>query len=393
MPLLLEILVWTSLGFIGLSYVGYPLILIALDAAIDLRANLGRLKRPIDRRQARERPLLPSVSLVVAAHNEEAVLRQKLENCLTLDYPPDRLEVLIGSDGSTDATEEIARAYAFRGVRLSSGPRCGKAGVLNRLVPEARGDIVVLSDANTLLEPTAVRRLVCRFEDPRVGAVCGRLRLRSSDGSAQESAYWNYESLIKLYEGRRGAVLGANGGLYAIRRRLFTPLPSETITDDFVLPVRLLAAGHRVVYEPAAVAIEDAGSTATEVRRRQRIAGGNLQSLRLVRALWDGPRPLIAAAFVLHKVLRWLGPAFLAVALAGAALLAGHPVFRALFVAQLGFYTAALWGGGTGSGPVARLCRLSHHFVAMNLALAAGAWQSFRGLQGPTWQRTERRAA
>ncbi len=391
--LVIEVLVWTSLGLIVLSYAGYPLILIGLDAALELAANLARLRRPVDRRRALDRAAPPPVSLIIAAHDEEKVLREKIENCLAIDYPPDRLEILIGSDGSTDGTEAIARSYAGQGVRLLPGPRLGKAGVLNRLVPAAAGEIAVLSDANTLLAPGAVRRLVRRFADPRVGAVCGRIVLRAPGGAEQETSYWTYESLLKLYEGRRGAVLGANGGLYALRRRLFSPLPPGTITDDFVLPMRLLAEGWRVVYEPAAVAVEDAGTTATEVRRRVRIAAGNFQSLSLLPALWAGPRPAVALAFVVHKLVRWLGPLLLAVSLAGSALLIRRSAFAGLLAAQLGFYAAALWGGGTRNGPVARLCRLAQHFVAMNLALAAGFWRWLRGAQGPTWQRTERRAA
>ncbi|HUB06407.1 MAG TPA: glycosyltransferase family 2 protein [Myxococcales bacterium] len=377
--------VLASLGLLGLSYVAYPLALVVLDAAAQLSGNVRRLRRGVDRRRTRELPLPPTVSMVVAAHDEEAVLRQKLENCLALQHPRDRLEILVGSDGSTDGTEAIARAYAFRGVVLSSAPRAGKASVLNRLVPLARGEIVVLSDANTFLAKDALRRLLVHFEDPAVGAVCGQLKLH---GAGEESAYWLYESLVKLYEGKLGCVLGANGGLYAVRRRLYRPLPADTITDDFVIPMRLLASGHRVVYEPAAVAFEEAGATAAEFKRRARIGAGNLQALGFLRALWRGPRRGVAAAFLFHKLVRWLGPLWLTVALAGSLVLWSSPFFRGVLLVQLACYAAALWGSRPHPGRLGRACALAHHFVAMNVALAVGAWRYLRGAQSAAWERT-----
>ncbi len=383
--ILVGAVVFVSLGLLALSYVGYPLALVAIDAVRQLHGNVRRLRRGVDRRRTRELPLPPSVSMVVAAHDEEAVLGQKIDNCLGLDYPRDRLEVLVGSDGSTDRTEEIARSYAFRGVILSSAPRAGKASVLNRLVPRAKGEIVVLSDANTFLARDALRRLLAHFEDPSVGAVCGQLRL---GGAREESAYWLYESVVKLYEGKLGCVLGANGGIYALRRRLYRPVPAQTITDDFVIPMRLLAAGHRVVYEPAAVAFEEAGPTSAEFKRRARIGAGNLQALPLLPALWRAPRRGLALAFVAHKLVRWLGPLLLALALAGSLALWTSPLFRALLILQLAFYAAALWGSRPRRGAAGRLCQLAHHFVAMNAALAVGAWRHLRHAQSAAWERT-----
>src|SRR6185503_12633420 len=180
------------------------------------------------------------------------------ENSLALKYPAHRFEVLIGSDGSTDGTNEIVQLCEDTRVRLSAAARAGKTTVLNRCIPMAQGDIIVLSDANTMIEPEAIEALVRHFEDPDVGAVCGKLRLYNpTKQDYEESAYWNYESLIKFYEGKRGSVVGANGGLYAIRRRLFTKLPPSTIVDDFVIPLRILEQGYQVVYEAGAVAHEE----------------------------------------------------------------------------------------------------------------------------------------
>ena len=391
--LLLEAVVWGGLASVAYAYLGYPVLLVALDGWRELRGNLRRLRRGSERRRPPSSLEPPHVSLVVAAFDEEAVIREKIENCLALDYPPDRLEILIGSDGSTDGTDAIVRSYAFRGVVLSRAPRSGKAQVLNRLIPMAKGDVVVLSDANTMLRADAVRRLVARLDAPQVGAVCGRLDLVTAGGEpSREGPYWSYESLLKLYEGKLGCVVGANGGLYAIQRRLFQPLPPGTITDDFVIPLRILAAGWQVVYEPAAVAAEEAPAEGpTEFRRRVRIGAGNLQSLGLLGALARGPRPFAALAFVSHKLLRWLAPFFLAAALAGSFALWRQPLVRAALVAQLAFYAAALRGSlGASKGPFGRACALAHHFVSMNLALAVGAFRQLRHGQSAAWERTPR---
>ncbi|MHB1846212.1 MAG: glycosyltransferase family 2 protein [Deltaproteobacteria bacterium] len=404
--LALELLVFGSLGLVAYAYLGYPLLLVALDALQQAASNVARLRRGLDRRRGREPSEPPYVTLVIAAYNEARVIREKLENCLALDYPPDRLEILVGSDGSTDATDEIVRAFAFRGVTLSCAPRGGKAKVLDRLIPMAKGELVVLSDANTMFRADALRRLVSRMDDPEVGAVCGQLKFvpslpatagvggRGGDAGEREGLYWTYESLLKLYEGKLGCVVGANGGIYAIRRRLFQPLPRGTITDDFVIPLRLLAAGYRVLYEPAAVAYEDAPeAVSTEFGRRVRIGAGNYQSLSLLGALARSPRPFAAAAFVSHKLLRWVTPFLLTFGLAGSLALWSHPLVRVALLLQLAFYAAAVRGGfGGAASPAGKACRLAHYFVSMNLALAVGGWRHLRQTQSAAWDRTPRPA-
>src|SRR5690606_36955376 len=260
---------------------------------------------------------LPRVTLVVAGRNEEAVIARKRENSLALDYPPELLEIVIGSDGSTDRTDALVRACPDPRVRLDAAPRAGKVGVLNRTIPLARGEIVLLSDANTHLEPDALRRLVPHFDDPSVGAVCGRLRLYNpTKQDFEESAYWSYESAIKLEEGRRGALIGANGGLYALRRILFSPLPPDTIVDDFVIPLRVLEQGKAVVYEEQAVALEETTEDyGREFGRRARIAAGNFQALTLVPRLLLPSAGFAAYAFWSHKVIRWCAPLLMALCL------------------------------------------------------------------------------
>jgi cellulose synthase/poly-beta-1,6-N-acetylglucosamine synthase-like glycosyltransferase len=335
----------------------------------------------------------PTVSLVVAAHDEAACIGQKLENSLALDYPSDRFDVVVGSDGSSDGTDAIVRSCPDPRVRLSAAPRAGKTSVLNRCIPNARGELVVLSDANTRIDPGALKALVRHFQDPAVGAVCGRLQLYNPRRAEfEESAYWRYESWLKAMEGRQGAVVGANGGLYAIRRAQYTPLPPSTIVDDFVIALRLLEKGQRVLYEPEALAWEETTEDdAREFRRRVRIAAGNFQSLGLVPGLLSPLRGFPAFAFWSHKVLRWIAPGLMAMALLANLALLGHPFYRVTMAAQAAFYLLASVGrAGVGPAALRRLAGLAFYFVAMNLALVVGFWRFVRNAQGAAWERTAR---
>ncbi len=389
------IVFWGAVLLLLHTYFLYPLTLFAWDGLRGVRRAWRYLARGA-RRQS-EQTWLPTVSLVVPAHNEEECIAQKLQNSLDLDYPSDKLEVLVGSDGSTDGTEALVCACPDARVKLSAAPRGGKVSVLNRCIPPARGEVVVLTDANTMIDPLAVRRLVRHFEDPKVGAVCGRLKLYNRVRQEyEEGLYWRYETLLKLYEGRQGVVLGANGGLYAIRRRLFEPLCPETIVDDLVIPLRLLDAGWQVRYEPDAVAyeetVEDYGR---EFARRARISAGNFQSLRMVPGLLSPRRGFAAYAFWSHKVVRWCAPLLMAIALlANAALLTDGLLYQGLFGAQLAFYLVA-WAGGKGvfRGALKRLSSIAYFFVFMNLALVVGFWRFLRGSQSAAWERTARARA
>ena len=335
----------------------------------------------------------PSVSLVVAAHDEAGCIGEKLENSLALDYPPGQLEVLIGSDGSTDGTDAVVRAHPDPRVRLFAGPRAGKTSVLNRCIPAARGELVVLSDANTRIEPGALKALARHFDDPEVGAVCGRLQLYNpTRAEYEESAYWKYESWLKALEGTQGAVVGANGGLYAIRRALFTALPSSTIVDDFVIALRLLDQGYQVLYEPEALASEETTEDyGREFGRRARIAAGNFQSLGLVPGLLSPMRGFPAFAFWSHKVLRWCAPGLMLLALAANAALLAVPFYRGTMAVQVAFYgLAALGRVAVGPSVVRRVSGVAYYFVTMNLAIAVGFWRFLRHSQAAAWERTAR---
>jgi len=373
---------WAAAVLLAQTYFLYPLWLLLLS-----RLRPARRTAPLRMRA------WPAVSLVVAAHDEAGCIEEKLRNSLQLDYPPDRLEVLIGSDGSTDGTDDLVRANPDPRVHLSPAPRAGKTTVLNRCIPAARGDIVVLSDANTRIDPGALRALVRHFEDPEVGAVCGRLQLYNpTRAEYEESAYWKYESWLKALEGTQGAVVGANGGLYAIRRDLFTRLPPSTIVDDFVIPLRMLDQGYRVLYEPGALASEETTEDyGREFGRRARIAAGNFQSLGLVPGLLSPLRGFPAFAFWSHKVLRWCAPALMLIALAANVALLGEPFYRVTMAAQVGFYALALLGSvAVGPSVVRRVAGVAYYFVTMNLAIAVGFWRFLRSSQAAAWERTAR---
>jgi cellulose synthase/poly-beta-1,6-N-acetylglucosamine synthase-like glycosyltransferase len=389
-----EVLFWCAALMLVHTYFLYPLSLFVLDGMAQVIHNIRGMRSGPDGRPNRRRAPLPSVSLVVAAYNEASCIQQKLENSLALEYPVEKFEVLIGSDGSSDGTDALVRQCPDTRVRLSPAPRAGKTTVLNRCIPMAKGDIVVLSDANTMIDPDAVRQLVRHFEDPEVGAVCGKLKLYNpTKQDYEESAYWSYESLIKMYEGRRGAVVGANGGLYAIRRTLFTALPPSTIVDDFVIPLRILEKGFKVLYEEKAVAHEETTEDyGKEFGRRARIAAGNFQSLRMVPGLLLPTAGFPAFAFWSHKLLRWCAPALMAAALLANLFLLDSTFYRVTLFGQAMFYALAYLGreGVLKRGTAKRVASVAYYFVTMNLAIVVGFWRFLRNAQKAAWDRTAR---
>ena len=386
-----EVLFWCAVLFLVHTYFLYPVILFALDGVEQALENLRFMRR--ESSPTFPQLGLPKVSLVVAAQQEAGYIADKLRDSLALDYPAERLEVLVGSDGSTDGTDEIVRRAGDPRVRLCPAPRAGKSSVLNRCIPIASGDIVILTDARTRLEPDAVQMLVRHFEDPEVGAVCGKLtRHNRWRRDPERSAAWSYESLIKLYEGKRGAVMGASGGLYAIRRKLFTALPESTLVEDFVIPLRILEHGFKVVYEPLAVAREETTEDQDQAfGRRARIAASNFHSLAMVPGLLSPAAGFRAFAFWSHKLLRWCAPALMGLALLANLFLLDSTLYRLTFFAQVMFYALAYLGkAGALTGTGRRIAAVAYDFVTLNLAIAVGFWRFLRSSQRALPGRTAR---
>jgi cellulose synthase/poly-beta-1,6-N-acetylglucosamine synthase-like glycosyltransferase len=384
---LLAALFWVSAAAVTYTYLGYPVLIWVLARCF------GRPREPAVSDGER-----PTVSMLIAAHDEEAVIGSRIGNALAMNYPPEKLEVVVASDGSTDETAEVARRFANHRVRvLDFAQRRGKSATLNAAFGALRGDLVLLSDANTECDPDAADRIVRWFGDPKVGAVCGRLVLRDPEtGRNADGLYWRYETFLKQCEGRLGALLGANGGLYAIRRELLEPIPDQTIVDDFVIPLlAVVRTGCSIVFDPDAVAWEEtAPGLAPEFRRRARIGAGGFQSIALLYPLLDPRRGWIAFTFFSHKVLRWTCPLFLVALLVASAALSGRPFYRACLAAQVGFYAASLAVLALpGQRTAPRLLRLAGMFTLMNAALLVGLWRWARRTQGGTWARTPRPVA
>jgi cellulose synthase/poly-beta-1,6-N-acetylglucosamine synthase-like glycosyltransferase len=392
----MELLLLVCLALVVYTYVGYPLVLAGWTGIREAFEGARFIIGGPDRRIRRRQELWPYVTIVVAAHDEETCIQQKIENCLALDYPADRLDVVVGCDGCTDRTAELARRAGGDRVTVVEAPRSGKATVLSRLVPRVRGDVVILTDANTMFDQGAAKALARHFHDPKVGAVVGRLRLYNRvKRGFEESLYWKYETVLKYYEGKLGCVLGANGGIYALRKLLFPSLRETTITDDFVVPVRIAAKGWKIPYEPEAIALEETTEDVDrEFSRRARIGAGNWQSIALAPEVLDPRTGFLHFAFLSHKLLRWLVPFFLAIALATSLLLAarGDGAAAFLLALQLGFYALALAGRMGWRGRLRRAASAAWYFVSMNAALAVGLWRFVRGSQRAAWDRTDRTA-
>lgn len=263
-------------GLTGYVVAGYPLLL-------GLLARFGG--RPVKKGEHYE-----TVSVIIAVRNGERWLRQKIESVLALDYPADLLtEILIISDGSTDGTEEIARSYADRGVRLLVVPPGGKPAALNAAVPLAKGDLLFLTDVRQVLDRACLRHLVSSMADPAVGIVSGNLKIRRGETVEEESTglYWRYESSIRRNLSRVDSMLGATGPVYLLRRRLFVPIPPDSLLDDMYLPLSVHLAGYRLVLEERAIAIDEPTALASEFRRKVRTQAGNLQLLVMLPGLFS----------------------------------------------------------------------------------------------------------
>lgn len=377
---------WMSAGLVAYAYLVYPVLLWLLTTWRQI---------PEPPSHAGGDATLPMVSVLVVAHNEEAFMQARLENLLALEYPRDRVEFVVASDGSTDRTNEIVRRFASQGVSLREiSSRGGKTAALNEVIPSLRGDIVVLSDANTMMEPTAVRQMVRWFAAADIGVVCGRLVLTDPvTGTNVDGLYWRYETFLKQREHRLGGLLGANGAIYAIRRHLFVPLRPGTIVDDFVIPLAArLRSGCRIVYDDTAVAFEETpAEIGSEFRRRTRIGAGDFQSLGQV---WPALLPThgwISFTFISHKLLRWMGPFLLLGTAVSNLWLLDRPLYRAMFVAQGGLYLVAVLGAFISTRSVmGKAVRLTTMFASMNAALLVGFFKWMTTPQQGTWERTAR---
>jgi poly-beta-1,6-N-acetyl-D-glucosamine synthase len=350
----MESVFWVSVAFVAYVYVGYPLLL-AVYTRLARRPPASSLLAPAQRRDD-----FPGVSIIIAARNEGHRLPARIANLLESDYPSDRLQIIVASDGSTDATVDALNPYRDR-VELVVLPPLGKANALNAGVLRAVHPILVFADARQRFAPDAVRRLVAHFRDPRIGAVSGELILDcendSGDGGgiAPSStigegvgAYWKYEKWLRRHEAVAGSMVGVTGAIYAMRRYLWQCLPTDTLLDDVLGPMRLVMRGYRVAFEANARAFDETAKDAShELRRKTRTLAGNFQLLtQEPRVLMPAVNP-VWLQFISHKVGRLLSPyALIAIFVSNTmrVITSPSPFYLATFAAQVGFIALALYG-------------------------------------------------
>ena len=371
---------WLAFAAMGYVCVGYPV--------------LARLRAAINPRSRRRALIEPRVSVIIAAHNEAERIDGRLRNLLSLDYPADRIEIIVGSDGSTDDTVARARPFQSAGVNIRAfRSRRGKPAMLNALVPLASGEIIVFADARQRFDPLAIRALVSNFADPAVGAVSGELIMtagneteRSGQGAAM---YWNYEKLIRSTESRGGSTVGATGAIYAIRRSLFEPLPEDTILDDVLIPIRIARQGYRVVFEPGAKAFDVAPPSASaELARKARTIGGTFQLFARERWLLNPRSNPLWFETVSHKALRLALPVLLATLLVTNLTLADRWPYQVTLGGQAMFYAAAALGFGHRQSRRHRwMLTLPYTTCLLSWATVVGFFRFATAHQQVTWER------
>jgi len=389
------IIFWLSVLLAFYVYLGYPILVTLLAALVKARIHGSEI--------------FPTVTILIAAYNEEKVIASKLENCLQLAYPLDRLQILVAADGSEDRTVEIVKSYASKGVDLSFSPeRRGKMSALNNAMHRASHEIVLFSDANNFYDANTLRELVKSFADTTVGAVSGGKAIQS-DGNALGSAdglYWKYESFIKVQETKLDSCVGVSGEIFAIRRDLFTPPPASIINDDFYIALQIIKKGYRVVYEPAARSVERASlSEQDEITRRARMVAGRYQAIAEAFSLLPYRRPLLVWQIVSHKFLRPFVPfAMLSALIASTAalffsqstehsslLFLSYPYNWFVWAFQALFYLAAWLGSRIRiGGLLGKIFYLPVFLVNSNYAALLGLYRYLNGSQTAVWKKVSR---
>ena len=371
---------WLCLAIVVYTYIGYGIVLYLLVFIKRLATKAKPLADISD-------DCLPEVTLMVCAYNEEDIIAEKMANTHLLDYPADRLHLVWVTDGSTDNTNTLLSAYPEVEI-VYSPERRGKAAALKHGIKEVKTEIVMMTDANTMLNPGAVREIVRLMQDPKVGCVSGEKKVMAksdSDEAAQgEGLYWKYESTLKRLDGELYSAMGAAGELCVIRRQLMTDIPDDTLLDDFIISMEIVRTGYKIAYTSKAYAMEyGSADLHEESKRKRRIAAGGLQSCWRLRSLMNPLRyPVVAFQFVSHRVLRWtITPVclFALIPLNTILVLSGAGViYTVIWILQILFYASAAAG-----------LRISKYFVFMNLNVFRGMAYLFNNTSG-MWEKAKR---
>lgn len=392
---MLAILFWLSVFLIIYTYIGYPILIALIAKLIPFPSRASGISDP-------------SVTLLITAYNEEAVIERKIENSLRLDYPRDRLQIIVAADGSSDRTPEIVGKFHEHGVELTYiSLRNGKLAAINRAMAQARGDIVIFSDANNMYDPDTVRKLITPFSDPTVGASTGaKLIIQDgSDLSGAEGIYWKYESWIKTNETVLGTCTSSVGEILAIRHKLYKPPPSHIINDDYYIVLDLIKRGFRVFYVPEARSFEYISATVRdEMVRRTRMNTGKYQAIFMSYGLLPFNRPILLWQIISHKYFR----AFLPFGFIGALLTniflvliprdtstsllrMSAPYAWTFLSIQLFFYLLAVLGNLVKfQGLLGKLIYLPTYLVNSNIAILRGFYGYISGKQTNIWERVRR---
>jgi poly-beta-1,6-N-acetyl-D-glucosamine synthase len=381
-------LFWIAFAIITYTYIGYGIL-------IFLFAKLFGKNKPA---QIPPDEALPHVTLIIAAYNEEGYIATKINNTLALDYPKEKLAIWVVADGSTDQTVSICKGFKEVEVFYEEARR-GKIHAVNRVIKLVKSPIVIFSDANTFVNKEGLKNMVRHFQSANVGGVAGEKRILSKEedqaSGAGEGLYWKYESALKTLDSQLTTAIGAAGELFAVRTELFQPPAADTIIEDFVVSMKIVAAGYRFVYEPYAYAMETASASIEEEwKRKVRISAGGIQAIfRLPELLNVFKYGFVSWQYVSHRAMRWsIAPLSLAILLvSNIFLIAASPFYLLVFIGQVGFYSLAT------TGHVLREKKLKnkfifvpYYFTMMNLSVFAGAKRLMRRQQSAVWDKAKR---
>lgn len=388
----MQIFFWVSIALIFYTYIGYGILLYII---LKLKAIfVGKKTIPAI-------GFTPTVTVVVAAYNEAYCIEEKILNTLALDYPKDKIKYIFITDGSTDETPNIVAKYP-QILGMHQPGRSGKIAAVHRAMSQVQSEIVVFTDANTMLNPTAILLMCRHYQDQTVGAIAGEKRVQiddNADATAGEGFYWKYESKLKKWDSELYSVVGAAGELFSIRTALYEPVLPDTILDDFMISMNIALKGFRIVYEPEAYASELASAnTGEELKRKIRIAAGGVQSfIRLKQLLWPFKQPILSFEYISHRILRWVVTPYLMVL---AFLINVFLVFQLgylniyglIFAGQLIFYTAALLGWLMEQKQLkVKVLFIPYYFCMMNYAVIAGFFRYFFTEQSVLWEKAKRK--
>lgn len=390
----MKILFWLSLFIVFYTFLGYGIVLYIFVRI--RRAFKGKRLAPgLDQE-------FPTLTLVIAAYNEESIIEEKIANTLQLSYPAGKLSLIFVTDGSSDRTPDLVAGYPQ--IKLMHTPvRSGKILAMHRAMNEVNTEVVVFTDANTFLNKDALVLIARHYADPNVGAVSGEKRVMQdalSDATAGEGFYWKYESTLKKWDSELYSVVGAAGELFSVRRSLYRSVEPDTILDDFMISMQIAEQGYRIVYEPDAYASElSSENIKEELKRKVRIAAGGIQSiLRLQKLLNPFHDPLLSFQYISHRVLRWTVTPFLMILALVLNILivirSGGVIYQLLLAGQIGFYGLALAGWILETRKIkVKALFVPYYFCMMNYAVLTGIRRYFKGSQSAAWEKSKRKSA